>query len=1128
MRGRRSLNFVLTRPLSDLSIYPMSHYVRSHAMKFKWVVLLTSLCVFLGIGNANALATGTLASVASNAVLDLAGGWRVSLDPTGQGFSQANRFYPVQLPGTLRDSGLGDPVGPESKAIGQGRPEQWNQAKYAPYRTASQFKYPFWLQADRRYIGQAWYQRDVEIPAAWRSQRVTLLLERPHWRTEVWVDGKRVGENDSLGTPHSYDLTKSLAPGKHRLTVGVNNGVDRINVGLNSHSVSDHTQTSWHGIIGQIELRASPLVVIDDVGIFPRATADGVDLTVSYSNLSGQNRRETLECTIEQHGKRIGKTTRQIEIPTGGRAVDLSLTLSQTAKRWDEFDPNLCRLEMKLGEHTVVRSFGFRSITTEGRRILLNGEPLFLRGTLECCIFPATGYPPTDVESWKRIIRICKAHGLNHIRFHSWCPPEAAFVAADEIGFYYQVECSTWPNQGVRLGIGDPIDQWLYREGDRVVKEYANHPSFLLLAAGNEPAGAGRGAVYLAPWVKHFQRDGRHLVTSAAGWPAVGENDFHVMPEPRIQQWGEGLRSRINARAPETQSDYGAILDSYDVPVIGHEIGQWCVFPNFDEIKKYTGPIRPKNYEVFRDFLSQAGLLDQADDFLMASGKLQTLAYKEEIETSLRTHDYGGFQLLDLHDFPGQGTALVGVLDPFWDSKPYVTPQEYRRFCGPIVPLALMERRVWTTGETFAAEIKLSHFGPESLQGVQPRWSITEDGTAIASGALDQQNVAKSGLHLLGRIEWQPESIRSARQLNLQVTVETGSGQVENDWNFWVFPSATKAANSPQSQSDRVRVFKALDEEAVNHLNQGGTVWLMADPRSVVTDVKVGFSPIFWNTAWTSGQPPHTLGVLCDPTHGAFNRFPTRSHGDWQWWELIHGAAAMQLDSLSPGIRPVIQIVPDWFSPQRLALAFEARVGKGKLFVTSMDLESSLERRHAARQMRASLADYLHSQSFSPEPQVSLDRVRDMFRELPLISRLGTTAWADSSQRGHEAELVLDRNPATLWHTEWSPDQPDLPHRLTIDLQTSQALAGIRCQPRVKQTNGRIGRYQILVSLDGENWSEVAKGTWPNDSAEKTVRFEAGIEARYIQLVALSSVDDTPFASLADFDIIQAPISASK
>ena len=330
----------------------------------------------------------------------------------------------------------------------------------------------------------------------------------------------------------------------------------------------------------------------------------------------------------------------------------------------------------------------------------MNGRPIFLRGTLECCIFPLTGYPPTDVESWKRILTIARAHGLNHLRFHSWCPPEAAFVAADEMGFYYQVECSCW----AAFGSGTPVDQWVYDEADRMLKTYGNHPSFILMAPSNEPAGKERDAFLGNGWRILLPLDPRRKYTAGSGWPQLSENNYHVMSAPRMHQ------SKELSHAPQTSSDYRDVLAKYTVPVITHEMGQWCAYPNFDEIAKYTGSLKPGSFEIFKDFLANAGMLDQAHDFLMASGHFQVALYKEEIEAQLRTPGKAGFQLLDLHDFPGQGLAPVGVLDAFWDSKGYVTPAQYRRFCNQTVPLARMNARLFTNDQPCEIGIDVAHF----------------------------------------------------------------------------------------------------------------------------------------------------------------------------------------------------------------------------------------------------------------------------------------------------------------------------------------------------------------------------------------------------------------------------------
>ncbi len=634
------------------------------------------------------------------------------------------------------------------------------------------------------------------------------------------------------------------------------------------------------------------------------------------------------------------------------------------------------------------------------------------------------------------------------------------------------------------------------------------------MAYGNEPAGPGRGGEYLGPWVEHQkQLDPRRLYTSAAGWPMIEANQFHNPPQPRIQAWGVGLGSRINARPPETTTDYRNFVDQQSVPVISHEIGQWCVYPNFEEMAKYTGVLQAKNFEVFQDFLNTSGMGDQARDFLMASGKLQTLCYKEEIESALRTPGFGGFQLLDLHDFPGQGSALVGVLDPFWDSKPYVSPAEFRRFSGPTVPLVRMAKRTWTNRETFTADVEVTHFGAAPLTGITPRWVVTCGMKKVASGMLPIQDVPIGSAIELGQIELPLSQFDQPAQLKL--TVGLDGTEYANDWDIWVYPTQVDTATP-----DDVMEVDELNDAAIANLQQGGKVLLLADPHSVKNDVEIGFSSIFWNTAWTGGQAPHTLGILCDPKHLALTSFPTEYHSNWQWWELVSRSGAMVMDDLPAGLRPIVQVVPDWFAPQRLGLVFEAKVHSGQLLVCSIDLDEDLSSRPAARQMRNSLLRYMGSAAFAPQHTVTTDQVRGLFREVPTVRKLGAKAWADSQQSGYEAARAIDGNPATMWHTAWEPQLISPPHWLAIDLQQPVTLAGLNCLPRSDQENGRIGTFEVYASDDPEQWGEpVASGQWKNDAKPKIVRFDQPASGRYVKLVVLREVNGRAWSSIAEIDV---------
>ncbi len=204
------------------------------------------------------------ATAGQTAAISLAGQWRFALDRSNAGLNEKwferDLTGKVRLPGTLPAQGIGDDVSLDTKWMGEIQDPQWfNHPIYAPYTQPGNFKFPFWLQPEKYYAGAAWYQREIEIPLGWQDRRVVLTLERPHWESRVWLDSKELGSNNSLSTAHEYELGTQLAPGKHRLTVRVDNSLV-VDVGVNSHCVTDHTQGNWNGIVGDLSLRATPPV----------------------------------------------------------------------------------------------------------------------------------------------------------------------------------------------------------------------------------------------------------------------------------------------------------------------------------------------------------------------------------------------------------------------------------------------------------------------------------------------------------------------------------------------------------------------------------------------------------------------------------------------------------------------------------------------------------------------------------------------------------------------------------------------------------------------------------------------------------------------------------------------------
>lgn len=902
--------------------------------------------------------------------INLSGKWDFTIDTACWNTS-------IVLPGSMTSNGLGDDITLNTPWTGSINDRSFFTAEsYAPYRAQGNIKVPFWLQPVKYYKGEAWYRKRVQIPQGWDDKALILNLERAHWETRLWVDGREVGMQNGLATPHRYDLTGILTPGIHTLVLCIDNRVKDIDPGENSHSISDHTQGNWNGVVGNISIEVHPLVYIGSLKVCPDATSGNIEVEACIINRTNDNQDRTF--TVCCNGaKKVVATP----LAKGDNRVKVLLVSAHRVKLWDEFNPSLYKLTACLSckdggekDYTTKR-VGFRSLRAQEDTLSINGRALFLRGTLDCAAFPLTGYPPTDVKSWRHIYKICKSYGLNHVRYHSWCPPEAAFAAADELGMYLEIECSSWANQSTTIGDGKPVDKFVLEESERIVREYGNHPSFCMMSYGNEPGGKHH-VEFLKNFVTYWKnKDGRRLYCTAAGWPNLPENDYLSSPQPRIQRWGEGLKSIINSQPPCSNYDWNTFTSKFNQPVVSHEIGQWCVYPNFKEMKKYTGVLRPKNFEIFKERLKSNGLEELADSFLLASGKLQTLCYKADIEASLRTKGFGGFQLLGLTDFPGQGTALVGTLDAFWESKGYVTASNYRRFCNDVVPLARLKKMIFTNDEYLNADFEVANYSAKVMKSCTPRWRVKDErGKTLFAGNLPVSTIPLGNCHSLGSIHLPLETIATPQRLDLELSL----GAYSNDWHVWVYP----AKGSP-IDSGRVLLTDTLDEKVLDKLKQGGMVLLSLRKGSLSPQaggsIPIGFSSIFWNTSWTRGQAPHTLGILCNPRHPALALFPTDYYCDYQWWDAMSHSGAIEYAKISSKLSPIVRVIDDWFTARPLGLVFEMKVGEGRLLLTSIDMWSDMEHRHETRQLLRSLYHYMTSKDFHPSVSVNETNLHLLF-----------------------------------------------------------------------------------------------------------------------------------------------------
>ncbi len=939
------------------------HLLRS----FKW--FFGGLCLIL-----------LLAGFAADDTILLNGTWRFKTDPQDVGVQQKwflkTLDETIKLPGSMAENNKGDDITLKTKWTGSIYDSSWYfNPHLAKYREPGNIKIPFWLTPKKHYTGAAWYQKDVNIDKNWKGKHITLFLEYAHTETRIWVDSTEIGMQNSLVSPHIYDLTKQLSAGKHTISIRIDNRVKEINVGPDSHSITDHTQGNWNGIVGKMQLVAGSQVYLDDIQVFPDLQNKLARIKISIKSDVKIASSGWLNISAKSFNSKISQQIKTVKgeykLNNGEGTAEMVLPMGEHFLTWDEFNPALYRLNVQLvsrngSEQTKQIQFGMREFKAVGRHFEINGHPVFLRGTVNNCEFPLTGYPSMDVAGWTRIFKIARAHGLNHMRFHSFCPPEAAFIAADLIGFYLQPEGPTWANHGTSIGDGKPIDQYIYDETNRMAKFYGNYASFCMMAYGNEPRG--KQVEFLTKFVDYWKaKDSRRLYTGASvggSWPVIPNSEYMVRGGARGLDWN---------KRPETESTYAPLIASFTVPFVAHEMGQWCVFPDFKEIKKYTGVYRAKNFELFQEDLQDHHMGDEAEKFLMASGKLQALCYKNEIEKALRTPNYAGFELLSLNDYPGQGTALVGVLNAFWEEKGYITAKQFNRFCNSTVPLARLPKFVFTNNETFNAKIEIAHFGAAPLVNARASYKITDKkGIVLAKGNFEPKTIAIGNNLELGEVNFPLSNITKATELNLEVSINNTA--FANDWDFWVYPQKI-----PEVKSG-IYYCTSLDDKAKETLEKGGKVFLNAAGKVVKgKEIVQTFLPVFWNTSWFKMRPPHTLGILLDAKHPAFQNFPTENFSDLQWWEIVNKAEVMHLEDFPAGFRPLVQPIDTWFLNRRLGLIMEAKVGNGKLLVSSADLTSDPENRPAARQLYYSLQKYMSSDQFNPKTTVDFNVVKDVF-----------------------------------------------------------------------------------------------------------------------------------------------------
>lgn len=850
--------------------------------------------------------------------IDLSGQWRVKLDAEKQ--ETMPQAYPetMMLPGTTSAAGLGMP----------------NPAKETGCLTDAY-----------RFEGAVWFMRTFTA-GDWTGEQTMLTLERTR-KTTAYLDGRPIGHQESLCTPHRYFLPPVHA-GEHTFVIRVDN-TDYPTRG--GHLTSPDTQSNWNGITGEISLTVAHTLL--------------TDLTV---------RPDLRRGCLRVHGHIIGAPDGVAGIVLPGQmehllpyrrgVLDGECPLKGNEAFWDEAHPEIHTISIDLDGDVYETTFGLRDVRTLGRRLLINGRETFLRGKVDNLLYPKTGYTPTDVASWMTILGIAKEYGINHYRYHTACPPDAAFTAADLLGVYMAPELPFWGTvaEEGEEGYDERERDFLFQEGFRILREYGHHPSFLWLSLGNELWGSkdvlnrmmrayreaddtklyssGANNYQFVPDVldeenvfvgvrlgrerlirgSYAMCDAPQGIVQTTAPESVSNYDASIVPET-LGQSGEAGKVQIQygtgVKEVDAQSADALIPD---VPVISHEVGQYVFYPDFSEIPHYTGPLKPRNIEAMRENLEREGLYGEHEVFFRQTGHLAVDCYKREIETLLRSREVSGFQLLDLQDYTGQGTVLVGVLNALMENKGLISAEEWREFCAGTVVLGEFASFTGVMGEDIRFDVQISECDPEK-QHTRIRCTLM-DGERELYACDVAPGVRRVRLTDAVSVTFPAECYRDAMQeritrLTVVLTLEDGT---RNHYPIWLIPPiAIRITREGIEKDGRMVAFVSAEEKA-----DGAAIVVPSAEGQLPAEYCTDFwcYPMFRSISESMGKPVPvgTMGLSIDTASPLLKRFAQEDYTTPVWYAILQTAHVQRLPA---DIRPAVQMIDNTERCARLGILYQ-------------------------------------------------------------------------------------------------------------------------------------------------------------------------------------------------------------
>lgn len=896
----------------------------------------------------------------------LDGTWWFRLDPGDRGMAEhwfrAPELFlePISVPGCWQGQGFG----------GDGEDEVWDFRLRARVWRAT-------------YAGTGWYARAFRVPPEWKGGTTWLLFGGAHPTAEVWVNGRPVGASHAPFLPFGFDIT-ALVSGDSE-----NHVVVRVHEQDRDLGFCFNFWGPWSGLYRGVDLVATGGAFLDNVRALPDLAARAVRVEAA---LGGESRGCSLEVSLFEAAS--GSPVASRTITTGPGIATLELPVP-SPRPWSPDRPDLYRVEAVLSQEGRVLDAasdrtGFVSLAAEGKRILVNGDPYYLRGTGDFVSCPETGSPDVDRGRWRRKLATLRAYGYNYVRCQSYAYPPEYYDVADEVGLLVQGELGTlgaigghsawhvyqWPQPmpGVR--------EALRRQWNGVVARDANHPSANLYCMSNE---LGQSTEFPRVAWRCYHETKRIKPTAMVIWTDGG--------------YAEGMPG-------DFVNDEAAVDAKTTKPVVQHEFRWWSSFPDVRIAGKYTGAQRHYAADLAARAAAAHGIAHVLPRAAETSQRLQFQEAKAKMERCRRDNP----RLAGICHFNAMDTnpSPQGIVDEFYECK-YADAPTWLQANGDTVVLSSLgfADRVLEEGGTLAVEFRVSDFAHPPMRSPRLAWTLEAGGAVLARGTTDYRHEPFVTCPA-GSLSLNLPRVRAATHALLKVSLSEGDREVTNAWDLWLFPRApstlpgaavyspathtwmarlagvpTIAADTlPNRAGSGVVLSERLDGALLDYVWAGGRVLLAASeglvrpfrPKFGFTEGQYFFTP-------PANYPPYEDGhdgtIVQD--HPMLAGFPHEGFADWQFFNLVEKAPPLELEPLGlNGADPVIRVMHSFPVGRSLGYLVEAAVAggpagrRGGLVITALSLEPD---RVEARHLLASLIAYASGPDFAPTLELGSEAI---------------------------------------------------------------------------------------------------------------------------------------------------------